>query len=189
MSRYYYFVASLPSLSLTAPAPVTLDDFTAGARQQLSPPDIAELDALLAGQLDSVRQDFSRDWLNANRQLRNAAARTRALRLGVDERKYQREHTGFRVDAEGAVDDAFSRANPLERELALDRYRWALADELSLGDPFGLPAILAYAVKLNLCLRWQALTPEKGRERLEEIVGNVGVSTQEMAGWSGLARL
>jgi hypothetical protein len=49
--------------------------------------------------------------------------------------------------------------------------------------------VLAYAVKLGINERWQALTPERGRERFDEAVGLVGVSSQELSGWAGLAQL
>jgi hypothetical protein len=49
--------------------------------------------------------------------------------------------------------------------------------------------VLAYGVKLGIHERWRALTPESGRERFEEVIGTVGVSSQEVAGWAGLAQL
>jgi len=188
-SRYYYLIASLPALVFSQPAAMSRAGFIAECEQQLDGSDLAEVTALLDARLEDVHRDFSRAWLHADRQLRNAVVRARALRLGVDEKKFLQSHEGFRVDAEAAVSDAFSRANPLERELALDRYRWNLADELSAGDPFALPALLAYAVKLALNEHWRALTPELGRERFEEMVELVGVSAQEVSAWSGLSQV
>lgn len=187
--QYYYLVASLPGLVFSAPASLSRPAYIEECRRHLTITDAAELDALNDGRMDAVTTDFSRDWLRADTQMRNAIARTRALRLGLDEKKYIKDHQGFRVDVESVVDDAYSRANPLERELALDRFRWNLADELSAADPFGLPAVLSYAVKLGINEQWQALTAEKGRERLEAFVGVVGVSSQELSGWAGLAQL
>jgi hypothetical protein len=186
---YYYLVASLPSLVFSAPAGLARTEFVDECRRHLAPEDQRELEALLAGKREDIQTRFSRAWIDSDRQMRNAIVRARALRLGVDEKKFIKDHGGFRVDIEASVNDAFSRANPLERELALDRFRWYLADELSTGDAFGLPMILAYGVKLVINERWQALTPEKGKESLEELVGVVGVSSEEAAGWGGLAQL
>jgi hypothetical protein len=188
-SRYYYLIASLPALVFSLPAAMSRAGFVAECERQLEPADLAEVSALLDGRLDDVRTAFSRAWLHADRQIRNAVVRARALRLGVDEKKFLQDHEGFRVDAEAAVNDAFSRANPLERELALDRYRWNLADELGSGDPFALPALLAYGVKLALNEHWRALTPEAGRERFEAMVDTVGISAQEVSAWSGLSQV
>lgn len=188
-AQYYYLVASLPGLVFSAPASLNHAAYIEECRRHLLPADWNELDALVGGRRTDVATRFSREWLNSEGQLRNAIARTRALRMGVDEKKYIRDHEGYRMDVEAAVDDAYSRPNPLERELALDRFRWNLADELSASDPFGLAAVLSYAVKLGINEHWQSLTPERGRERLEECVGVVGVSSQELSGWAGLAQL
>lgn len=188
-ATYYYLVASLPGLVFSAPAALSLHEFVSECARHLSPADHQELEHVMGGRLDAVHAEFSRQWLHNERQIRNAIVRARALRLGVDEKKYLKDHEGFRVDAESAVNDAFSRANPLERELALDRFRWNLADELSASHPFQLPAVLAYGVKLAINEHWRALSPERGRERFEEMVGVVGVSSQEVAGWSGLSQM
>jgi len=188
-TQYYYLVASLPGLIFSAPASVSRAVILEECRRHLSPADMAELDALVGARRLEVSMRFSREWMNSEGQLRNAIARTRALRAGVDEKKYVKDHEGYRMDVEAAVDDAYSRVNPMERELALDRFRWNLADELSAGDPFGLSAVLSYAVKLGINERWQSLTPEAGQQRLEEMVGIVGVSSQELSGWSGLAQM
>lgn len=188
-TQYYYFVASLPWLTFSAPATLTKKDFLEESRRQLEPEDAAELEALLDGRQADVKTEFSRQWLNGDTQLRNAIARQRALRLGVEDKKYLRDHEGYRVDAESAVNEAYARANPLERELTLDRYRWRLAEELHVEDRFGMPAVLAYGIMLAINERWRPLTPELGRERLEDLVGMVGVSADEVAGWGGMAQL
>ncbi|HMP89980.1 MAG TPA: DUF2764 family protein [Kiritimatiellia bacterium] len=187
--QYYYLISSLPGLVFSAPAPVSRNDFIAECRRLLDDRDQAEFDAFMEGRIEDVTGFFSRSYLNADRQMRNAVARARAIRSGVDEKKYLKSHGDFRVDVESAVDDAYSRINPLERELALDRFRWNLADELSRSEPFGLASVLAYGAKLDINAHWQSLTPERGRERLEQLVGIVGVSSDEVAGWSGLAQL
>jgi hypothetical protein len=185
-TQYYYLVASLPWLTFSAPAVMTKNDFIAECRRQLLPDDLIELEALLDGRRADVKTTFSCTWLDGDTQLRNAIVRQRALRLGVEEKKFLKPHDGFRVDAEAAVNDAYSRANPLERELALDRFRWKLAEELFARDPFGLPAVLAYGVMLAINEHWRSLTPELGKDRLEDLVGMVGVSADEVAGWGGV---
>lgn len=188
-NTYYYLVASLPALAFAAPGEMSCDAFVALCGEHLSVADHAELTALLAGRYDEVRTEFSRGWLDADRQVRNASVRARALRLGVDEKRFLREHRGFRVAAETAVNEAFARAHPLDRELALDRFRWNLADEWSLGEPFSLEAVLAYGMRLAINERWRGLTPERGRERFDEMVDVVGVSSQEVSAWSGLSQV
>lgn len=144
---------------------------------------------MLDGREEDAQSAFARNWFNCERQIRNAIVQQRAVRLGVEANKYRQEHVGFRMDLESVVTEAFARGNPLERELSLDRCRWNLAEESAAGDMFGLPALLAYGVKLRMIERWRPLTPEKGFERLEEMLGIVGVSSEEAAGWGGLAQM
>jgi len=188
-AQYYFLVASLPGLSFSAPAPVTRAYFLHECQQHLSGNDFAELSAVLEHREEEARSAFARDWFNCNRQMRNAIVHQRASRLAVEGGKYCRAHSGYRMDLEVAVTEAFARANPLEREMALDRVRWNLADELNGGDVFGLTALLSYGIKLSILARWQSLSAEKGQERLDETVGVVGVSSEEVAGWSGLAQM
>lgn len=188
-AQYYYLVASFPGLAFSFPVDMGSSAFMAACEGQLAPADAAELSFLMAGRRDAVTSAFSRTWLDSDTQLRNAMVRERALHHDRDGTPYLREHAGFRMDVEAAVHDACSRANPAEREQALDRFRWNLADELSAADPVGLPGVLAYAIKLRINERWQALTDELGRERLEEALGVVGISSEEVEAWGGLAQM
>jgi hypothetical protein len=52
--------------------------------------------------------------------------------------------------------------DPLDRELALDRLRWTLLDELAVAAPFGLQAVLAYGLKLRLAEKWAAMDETEG---------------------------
>jgi hypothetical protein len=170
---YYYFVASLPSLVLGSPPPLRMDDFRAHADRLLAPPDAARVRALLAGDTAAAGGGLPERWAATEGQLRNATARTRAARLEMDAAPFLQAHAGFSQAIEMAVLDAYAKPNPLERELHLDRFRWSLLDEFARGEPFGMAAVLAYALKLRLCERWAALSDEAGRTRLKDAVAAV----------------
>lgn len=170
---YYYFVASLPALVLGSPPPLRADAYQALADRLLAPPDAARVRALLADNVAEAGGGLPERWWAAERQLRNAVARTRAARLEVDAAPFLRPHPGFSQAIEMAVLDAYAKPNPLERELHLDRFRWSLLDEFARGEPFGMAAVLAYALKLRLCERWAALADEAGQARLRESVAAV----------------
>lgn len=191
--KYGYFAASLPTLTFGAPAPMDLETFVAECQRQLAPEEFLEVEALAVGKpapSDSPSAFFC-EWRQGMIQLRNAIVGVRASRqpVAVDEKKLVRPHAGYRVWMEDGVQDAFSRATPLEREQALDRLRWTYADELSRTAPFDLPAILAYAVKLSISLRWQAMTEEKGGEKLDELLNAVMTTSDEVKGWLALASM
>ena len=72
-----------------------------------------------------------------------------------------------------AVEEAYARPNPLEREQELDRHRWGRLDEMLLGHDFDLAAVMAYGLRLRIARRWQAMSDGAGRRRLDELVAKV----------------
>ena len=109
-------------------------------------------------------------WRARDTQLRNAVARARATKAGIDVSGFLRRHEGFDVALEQGVAEAVSRANPLEREVALDLLRWRMAEDLALEAPFDMPAIFAFILKLRLAERRQGWNEEKARETFETLV-------------------
>lgn len=185
--KYGYFAASLPTLSFGEPAPMTMEAFVAECRRHLTETDLPELEALADGlpEPETPVSAFFTEWRASMVQMRNAIVRNRVPRQPspADERTYVREHPGYRVWLEEGVQDAFSRSNPLEREQALDRLRWQYAEDLSREDRFGLPAILAYTVQLQIALRWDGLSRDEGNRTLDELLGAVMTTSDEVKGW------
>lgn len=164
---YHYLVASLPMLFFGDPNPFSSREFRSRCVGVLKTEHLAILEAVLLGQ--SVAGDtFAAAWTARETQLRNAVARFRAARLGVDSQAFQRDHAGFDVGLAQSVTDALAQPSPLEREQALDRSRWHVAEELALNDPFGLGAVLAFAVKLRIAERWAGLTEAAGQLTVED---------------------
>lgn len=169
---YHYLVASLPTLSFGAPNPFSSREFFTRCAGVLATADLAILEAVQQGQAASGSR-FAEAWTARETQLRNAVARSRGTRLGIDSRSFQREHAGYDVALAQAVTDALAQHTPLEREQALDRCRWRLADELALDDPFGLGVVLAFAVKLRIAERWAGLTEAAGQRKLDEMIQTI----------------
>lgn len=169
----YYFVASLPTLSLSGPPPLAIEVFLADAQRILGPDMAAQIEALLENRADGAVNKFAARWRAAETQLRGALARMRATKLGLDAADYQQPQVPFNSSVERAVVDAFAKPNPLEREMALDRYRWTLLDDWVRAEQFSESAIFAYTLKLGMTHRWARLTDEAGYARLEETVTRV----------------
>lgn len=168
MSRYY-LMASLPTLTLGSAPSISYGQFRAACAAQLGRRELSELDALE----ESVGRPagrFARRWSERETQLRNAIARARAARLEADATPFLRPEAGLDVALRHAVAGAFARHTPAERELDLDRIRWAALDELGGLNPFSAEAVLAYALKLKLCGKWAALAPEPGRRAADAAV-------------------
>jgi len=183
MGDYTYLVASLPALSLDAPPPFTPEDFRFRCQGVLSDGDLAELDLLLAGRAAEGATAFARAWAGGDAQIRNTVARARAAKRGVEPRPFLHDHPGYAVWLDKETTDALAKASPLERETGIDGARWKYVDELAQAEPFGLPAVLAFAVKLMLAARRASFEETAGRERLEQLVSQL----EENAASSGAA--
>jgi hypothetical protein len=166
----YYLVASLPPLSLGEKPPWTPAEFLFHCQGALTPEQWLELSLVLEGRTQEAESAFASWWHGVDTQIRNQLVRLRAARLQVEGRTYVRMHGGFDVAVSQSVADAMAHSNPLERELALDRCRWAALNERILTDPFGFETVLAYGIRLRLLERWADLTEEAGLERIETFI-------------------
>ena len=183
MGGYHYLVSSLPALALDAPPPFTPEEFRFHCQGVLSKSDLAELDLLLADRAAEGRSAFSKAWAAGDAQVRNTAARMRGAKLGVEAKPFLRSHPGYAVWLDKEVADALAKASPLARETGLDAARWKFVEDLARRDSTGLPAVLAFAVKLMLVARWAARQEEAGRGRIENLVSQL----EEHAASSGAA--
>ena len=179
---YYYLAASLPALTLDQPPSMKVDAYVELCRDHLSPKDQAAVDALAAGH--PPVHPLAMQWQQSETQLRNCVARHRAQRRQIDASSLLREHTGYQVAIETGVERALQAADPLQRERALDELRWQLIDDLQGTDEFGSATVITYLLRLQLCTRWNALTVEQGKARMEDTLASTspdGPETQANA--------
>lgn len=169
MKKYWYLVASLPTVRIGETPAMSTEEFRAACTGHLSADELAAVNAVLENR-EPPAVEPAPAWWNGEVQLRDAVVRVRAKNRGTDAARFLRPHGGFSVSIEKAVTDAFTRPNPLEQEMDLDRARWGLADELALTDPFGFPAVLAFAVKVRIAERWAAMDEKTGTENVEQLI-------------------
>lgn len=169
--EYVYFLAGLPRLELTDPPPLSSQQLLAAADGVVRADHREELRAILEDRAGDVRHPEARRYLDLDTQLRNALARLRARRAGAEYDARAHPHEGFEVGCETAAAQAAALADPLAREQALDRFRWAALDALATMPAFGLQALFAYGFKLRLCEKWAAMDERRGLEVLDEVVG------------------
>ncbi len=167
---YYYIVASLPHIEFGSVPPIGKEDFLRNCQGVLSEDEAREVEAVLEGDIGECASGFACELVSAETQMRNAIAKIRAQKKGVDPRQYIREHSGFNGWVDKMVTDAFVRDNPRERVLGLDHARWRIADELAGVEPFSFGRVLAFAVKLRISTRWHELDKEQGAKRVEDFI-------------------
>ena len=167
--NYPFFVATFPTLPALGAAPAwTEAQFLDEARRNLSGDDMAVLEAAASGA--PCDRPFVREWRGFETPLRNASARLRAAKLGVDARQWIRPHEGCDGSLDRRVQAAFQSApDPLSRERALDALRLEWLSRPA-EDPFGLDTVVAYFLRLRIVAAAARPSAEAGRERLRQLV-------------------
>lgn len=165
-----YLLAGLPTPRWGEPSAIAPDAFLDACRRSLPPARARELAALFAGPTPTLAPEelegdapgvgappvlgvAAQAWADLAAHVDDAVARARGARTGRDPRPYLRAPPGLRADVLEAVARAFEVPDPAAREVALDRLRWRLADELASHDPDGFAALFARAVQLRLAAR------------------------------------
>lgn len=171
--KYTYLAASLPTLSMDTMPPLTEEAFLDQCDGVMSEDDFAEMNHILREQEDQCESSFAKRWCVFEFSLRHHIAEVRAGRLGLDPRTAVPYHDAREALVKKSVVDAFAKSNPLEREWTLDNTRWYVLNELAREDPFGLNAILAYALKLRLAHRWAGMNGEKGTTYLNQYLQTI----------------
>lgn len=106
----------------------------------------------------AVDSDFINGWRRRERSLTLVLAQLRAARLKTESPPV--EH--WDMDAENQAKAAIAMDNPLEAELFLDKGRWDAVESLLKNTYFGVNAVYAYMLKLQLIERRAAFKTEEG---------------------------
>ncbi|MBC8207387.1 MAG: DUF2764 family protein [Kiritimatiellales bacterium] len=167
---HWYLVSSLPYLRFGDKPPMSAKAFRAACVGWVADDERVVIDAALENREPEAGVSPAELWWNGEVQLRDAVVRVRAKNRGTDASRFIQPHDGFSVTIEKMVTDAFTRPDPMEQEMELDRARWSLVDELAVGDLFGFAAVLAFAVKVRIAERWAGLDEEAGKEKVEELI-------------------
>jgi len=170
--EYVYLVASLPTLELTTAPRISSTELLASSSGVLRPDHREDLRAVLEDRPHDARSPELRPYLHAETQLRDALARLRAARAGATYDPGAHPFGGYDARCADAARRAMELDDPRERELLLDRLRWALLDELAASPPFGFQAVLAYGLKLRLAEKWAATDEAAGLSIAAELAGS-----------------
>jgi hypothetical protein len=172
--NYYYFVATLPSVSYGDAPPKSAEEFREECAYHLAPRDTAllryctyEAAVTMAAQAAKPTGSAFIDALLAReRTLLLNLAHLRAARL---KRQLPGEPSRDASGAEIAAKTAFEMGDPLEAEVFLDRGRWDALDALAGLDLFSVNIVYAYLMKLQLLERRQRFDAEKGFAGYKEL--------------------
>jgi hypothetical protein len=167
---YYSLVASLPNLQIGDESPFSTEEYIDNCAQWVTERETEILKAVLLNEPITSPCQLCLNWNNIETQLRNAVARHRGQKLGVDFKEYLQPHDGFSGTIETLVTDAFTRQDPVELEQELDRARWNLVCELAGQDLFSFEKVLAYGIQLKIVERWSSMDASLGKEKIEAVI-------------------
>lgn len=178
--HYYALISSFPVVTLDSDSGMTADNFLSACQAYIKGDDLRTLEEL---SLDPSPEkfesgSFARKYASWEASLRNAAARARSARLGIDPTAYLDREAEVEADTERAVNSAWAAADPLERERILDRARWTKIEELEAGKPFSFEQVCAFKLKLLLRQKWadrQNGDPENNLEQALTAVSSADV--------------
>ena len=169
---YYYLISSLPLLHFAQRPPFSVADYLFSCQGVLTPEDLSELKALLQNDKSRIVSSFGKDWQSWMAVLGNSVLKLRAAGIGLDVRASLLNEEKYSVDLQQGVSFAFSRDNPLERELALDQLKWAIIEELSVNQSFTVDAVYAYGLELQILERWHQMSQKIGESKLEDLLSS-----------------
>ncbi len=163
-----------------------VDQYRAGLAAGAHPENV--LADLMYRELAGCSNAFVRGWFEFDRDLRNIVAALGCRRTGAEP---EREIVGdglvaeavrrtsgsdFGLSRELVWLDALLRGwgqSLLERELAVDRIRLDVMDELTVSSGFSIDKVLAFVLRLGIAERWLALDAATGREMLRRILSDM----------------
>ena len=189
MNNYEYIVASLPVITSDYRGELDYEEVIAEIRSQLSKKDNALLDKLLDGfvaenlnadfYLDALasKDAFIREYFSYDLDVRNTRVEflNKALNRpdGLDILVLDPEAEPREFEGRKQVMTVLEGNDILERERGLDELMWARIDDIVGLQVFTIDAILGFAAKLQIIVRWLKLDPETGRELFRRLVDEI----------------
>lgn len=163
-----FLLASFPSLSLQAPAPISFSRFLTRCEQHLGPKEMEEMDALCTFPPGGA-SPFAAAWRQAWGEVRNYNDRERAKRLPPGTLEHLPPDLPYVNDRLRAnTRAAWEAPDPLKREQLLLHAQWVWLDFIRIRSPWTLDDLFAYALQLKLLQQRDAWDEEQGAVQFEE---------------------
>lgn len=163
--KYYYFCASLPSLSFGDKPPMTYDKFLEDAKDLLDPDHFSAVQAILTDNTMEVKSRVYDRWRRFEHDLYNQLAWLRSKEAGKPPMQYVRGDFNVRGDIILIVEQAMRETNPLKTAQFFDKARWWVLDELGKRHYFDYDFIVTYAIKLRILYRYEAIRSDEGEQK------------------------
>ena len=154
---FYYFCASLPSLTPGKSPKMSVADFDGLAREQVSP-----------AEFELLRQCS----LTVGRDPGESAGKPPVLAEMIRFEQYLRTRIAQRRSVK-EDDKAAAAADPAEREKLIDRIRWRRLDDLEVGHEFDFEQLCIYRMRLSILDKYRSRNADAGREIFNAAVDRI----------------
>ena len=172
-----YLLTSLPTLELGAEAPFSPEEYRRRC-EGIGGLDLGDFDAVVAGTPGS--HPFTVAYANVLSEIKNTTALMRARGWeGENIRVSERSFLGCHAEMQQKITEACNMKNPYEREMALEKARWQMVEELAGISYFSEAKIYAYIVKLQINNRLACLNDERGKAAIEEFIKTNDIKVAE----------
>ena len=161
MSGYYsYIISGLPALHFGMIPPFSLEEFLNKLRGFIPEDEQETIRKFAQGNMTEMagEEPTVRTFVAFETALRNHLVRLRSVDRNVSAEKYlksREEKIDQRIDQYAL--EAYKSTDPLESERTLDQARWVCLAEMESGHIFDFSALLIYAMKLRILVKWQTI--------------------------------
>jgi hypothetical protein len=173
MAKFYeYLMASLPAIQFGAKPPFSFERFIGIVRDKIPEKDLAII-LRIGGQMpceEKAGQKTFDSWLEFEVALRNELARIRASRKKTDAQKFLRFDGLSDPMLYHTAMHAHRILSLTESERFLDAQRWQKLEEFQFGHYFDLEALVVYALKLLILIRWDTIQKLDKEKALEQVL-------------------
>jgi len=170
MSKYYYFVASLPTINFDSKSAMSVEDFLSSCDEMLSKKDGLIVRELIESEEQrSLANQTCEVWTNFDNAFKNQMACCRAKKQGKDPMDYIRGNQPDDVELEEVTEDALKQENLLDAEKIIDKKRWQYMEDLEQYHFFDFANIIIYGLKLQILEKYKRVSSDEGKQVLEEL--------------------
>ncbi len=174
----YYLISSLPMLEFDTVPIISSKEFMEQATTWYDEDTNFILETLSLVPTCESTNSVIKKWNEWETFLRNKLTLKRSSDLSVDAEEFLREDKDFFSEVEKGIQEVASLSSPRDKEMALDKLRWQVLEDLDAGFTFEFEKLCVYKLKLLILEKWQNRSNEIGKEEFDKIVKNV-YGTQE----------
>ena len=171
MAGYYtYLISGLPMLHFGAKPPVSSERFFQICHGIISEADIDIIKnaVRIEGHNYKKVQPTAEKWRTFDTVLRNELVKIRAARKRIDPFKFMRGHGQTDPSIAHIALHAHRTPSLMESEEILDKERWQVLDDLSVGHYFDIEFLIIYGIKLLILERWDRINSADSSAELDK---------------------